>query len=49
MCLVFHDNGMLGQYGVTEYSDLEVADEDGIEELLNGYAQSNLTVFGWEK
>lgn len=37
MYLVFHDNGML-----------EVADEGGIEKLLNGYAQSNVTVFGWE-
>ena len=48
MYLVFHDNGVPGQYGVTD-SDLEVADEGGIEELLNGYAQSNVTVFGWEK
>ena len=48
MYLVFHDNGIPGQYGVTEYSDLEVADEGGIEELLHGYAQSNVTVYGWE-
>lgn len=47
MYLVFHDYGMPGQHGVTEYSDLEVADNGGIEELLNGYAQSNITVFGW--
>lgn len=49
MYLVFHDNGIPGQYGVTEYSDLEVAHEGGIEELLHGYEQSNVTVYGWEK
>lgn len=47
MYLVFHDCGMPGQHGVTEYSDLEVADAGGIDELLNGYEQSNVTVFGW--
>lgn len=49
MYLVFHDNGVPGQYGVAEYSDLEVADEGGIDNLLNGYAQSNVTVYGLEK
>ena len=48
MYILYHDNGVPGQYGMTEYSSLEVADKGGIYELLNSYTSSNITVYSWE-
>ena len=48
MYIIYHDNGVPGQYGITEYSSREVADMGGIEELLNSYTSSNITVYSWQ-
>ena len=48
MYILYHDNGVPGQYGITEYSDIEVADRGGIDELLNSYTSSNITVYSWD-
>ena len=48
MYILYHDNGVSGQYGMTEYSSCEVADKGGIYELLNSYTSSNITVYSWD-
>ena len=48
MYILYHDNGVPGQYGTTEYSSHEVADKGGIYELLNSYTSSNITVYSWD-
>lgn len=48
MYIIYHDNGVPGQYGITEYSAREVADKGGIVKLVNSYESSGIIVYSWE-
>lgn len=45
MCIIWHDNGVAGQRGFTEYTKDEVDAHGGIEGILNEYAESGALVY----
>lgn len=45
MCIVWHDNGVAGQRGYTEYTNEEVAARGGIESIISEYAEKNMLVY----
>lgn len=45
MCIVWHDNGVAGQCGYTEYTEEEVATHGGIDALVHEYAESGALVY----
>lgn len=45
MCIVWHDNGVAGQRGYTEYTEEEVATHGGIDALVHEYAESGALVY----
>ena len=42
--VIWHDNGVPGQIGYTEYSADEVKAAGGLDNILKGYAQSSIHV-----
>ena len=45
MCIVWHDNGVAGQRGCTEYTKEEVTAKGGIDEVVREYAESGVLVY----
>lgn len=45
MCIVWHDNGVAGQRGFTEYTNEEVAAMGGIEYIISKYAENGVLVY----
>lgn len=45
MCIVWHDNGVAGQRGCTEYTKEEVAAMGGIESIINEYTENGVLVY----
>ena len=45
MCSVWHDNGVAGQRGYTEYTNEEVAAMGGIESIVNEYTVNGVLVY----
>ena len=45
MCIVWHDNGVAGQRGYTEYTNEEVAAMGGIESIVNEYTVNGVLVY----
>lgn len=45
--VIWHDNGVKGSEGFTDYTMEEVASEGGIEVILNNYKKAGITVLDW--
>lgn len=45
MVIIWHDNGVAGQRGYTEYTNDEVAVIGGIQSIVNGYAENGILVY----
>lgn len=45
MCIVWHDNGVAGQRGYTEYTNEEVSAMGGIESIISEYAEKGMLVY----
>lgn len=45
MVIVWHDNGVAGQRGYTEYTNDEVAVIGGIQSIVNEYAENGILVY----
>lgn len=45
MCIIWHDNGVAGQRGCTEYTNEEVAARGGIGSIVNEYAEKDILVY----
>ena len=43
--VIFHDNGIAGKRGYTEYSSAEVNSFGGIDALKADYSAHNITIF----
>lgn len=47
MLVIFHDNGIKGQEGFTEYSIGELETKGGLNTLLSEYEKTGITVLRW--
>lgn len=45
MCIIWHDNGVAGQRGCTEYTNDEVAAMGGIESIISEYVENDVLVY----
>lgn len=45
MCIIWHDNGVVGQRGYTEYTNEEVAAHGGIEAIIHEYTNIYVLVY----
>lgn len=45
MCIIWHDNGVAGQRGYTEYTTEEISAHGGIGALVHEYAESGALVY----
>ena len=45
--VIWHDNGVKGLEGFSDYTMEEVASEGGIEVILNNYKKAGITVLNW--
>ena len=45
--VIWHDNGVKGAEGFSDYTMEEVASEGGIEAILNNYKKAGVTVLDW--
>lgn len=45
MCIIWHDNGVAGQRGCTEYTNEEVVAHSGIDSIIREYAEKDILVY----
>ena len=45
--VIWHDNGVKGLEGFSDYTMEEVASEGGVEVILNNYKEAGITVLNW--
>lgn len=45
MVIIWHDNGVAGQRGCTEYTIEEVVAHGGIESIISEYTESDVLVY----
>lgn len=45
MVIIWHDNGIAGQRGFTEYTNGEVATRGGIDSIIREYAEKDMLVY----
>lgn len=45
MVIIWHDNGVAGQRGYTEYTNEEVAARGGIDSIVSEYAENGILVY----
>ena len=45
--VIWHDNGVKGLEGFSDYTMEEVASEGGLEVILNNYKKAGITVLNW--
>lgn len=45
MVIIWHDNGVAGQRGFTEYTGEEVAAHGGIESIISEYSENDMLVY----
>ena len=45
--VIWHDNGVKGSEGFSDYTMEEVINEGGIEVILNNYKKAGITVLDW--
>lgn len=45
MVIIWHDNGVAGQRGCTEYTNEEVVAYGGIESIINEYTGNGVLVY----
>ena len=45
MVIIWHDNGIAGQRGFTDYTNEEVAAMGGIESIISEYAKKDMLVY----
>lgn len=45
MVIIWHDNGVAGQRGCTEYTNDEVSAHGGIESLISEYSENAILVY----
>lgn len=45
MVIIWHDNGVAGQRGCSEYTNEEVVAMGGIESIISEYAEKDMLVY----